>query len=145
MLVLTRKYQEKIRIGENITITVLRMKGKAVRLGIEAPSNVPVVRGELSFMGAEEAASADGVEAPTLEIEIEEVDRPVSGRTFGRQEGMPMAWPTDSKPDGGSRGQASTTGAKVGFARVSRDKVADLLPRLAGEASPLRAMMKQRS
>ena len=37
MLVLTRKYQEKIRIGENITITVLRMKGKAVRLGIEAP------------------------------------------------------------------------------------------------------------
>ena len=38
MLVLTRKYQEKIRIGDNITITVLRMKGKAVRLGIEAPT-----------------------------------------------------------------------------------------------------------
>src|SRR5689334_8217689 len=49
MLVLTRKYQEKIRIGNNITITVLRTKGKAVRLGIEAPSDVPVIRGELSF------------------------------------------------------------------------------------------------
>ena len=49
MLVLTRKYQEKIRIGENITITVLRMKGKAVRLGIEAPENVAVIRGELAF------------------------------------------------------------------------------------------------
>src|SRR5215207_7650595 len=49
MLVLTRKYQEKIRIGENITITVLRTKGKAVRLGIEAPADVPVIRGELSF------------------------------------------------------------------------------------------------
>jgi carbon storage regulator len=49
MLVLTRKYQEKIRIGDNITITVLRTKGKAVRLGIEAPANVPVVRGELKF------------------------------------------------------------------------------------------------
>src|ERR1041385_3050783 len=51
MLVLTRKYQEKIRIGNNITITVLRTKGKAVRLGIEAPTDVPVIRGELSFEG----------------------------------------------------------------------------------------------
>src|SRR3954471_19558781 len=52
MLVLTRKYQEKIRIGDNITITVLRTKGKAVRLGIEAPIDVPVIRGELSFQNA---------------------------------------------------------------------------------------------
>jgi carbon storage regulator CsrA len=49
MLVLTRKYQERIRIGNNITITVLRMKGKSVRIGIEAPSNVTVIRGELAF------------------------------------------------------------------------------------------------
>ncbi len=49
MLVLTRKQNEKIRIGENITITVIRMKGKAVRLGIEAPRNVNVLRGELLF------------------------------------------------------------------------------------------------
>ena len=47
MLVLTRKHQEKIRIGDNITITVLKTKGKAVRLGIEAPADVPVIRGEL--------------------------------------------------------------------------------------------------
>jgi len=47
MLVLTRKQNEKIRIGENITITVIRMKGKGVRLGIEAPKNVNVLRGEL--------------------------------------------------------------------------------------------------
>jgi carbon storage regulator len=51
MLVLTRKYQEKIRIGDHITITVLKMKGKAVRLGIEAPAEVSVLRGELSFEG----------------------------------------------------------------------------------------------
>ena len=49
MLVLTRKQNEKIRIGENITITVLRMKGKAVRLGIEAPHDLNVIRGELAF------------------------------------------------------------------------------------------------
>src|SRR4051794_13136366 len=56
MLVLTRKYQEKIRIGDNITITVLRTKGKAVRLGIEAPTDVPVIRGELSFEARPESA-----------------------------------------------------------------------------------------
>jgi len=47
MLVLTRKQNEKIQIGENITLTVVRVKGKSVRLGIEAPSNVSVLRGEL--------------------------------------------------------------------------------------------------
>ena len=57
MLVLTRKYQEKIRIGDNITITVLRTKGKAVRLGIEAPTDVPVIRGELSFEHESKEAS----------------------------------------------------------------------------------------
>ncbi len=47
MLVLTRKHQQQIRIGGNITITVLRVKGNTVRLGIEAPRNIRVVRGEL--------------------------------------------------------------------------------------------------
>lgn len=48
MLVLTRKMQEQIRIGENIVVTVLRVKGNAVRLGIEAPRQMKVVRGELA-------------------------------------------------------------------------------------------------
>lgn len=47
MLVLTRKPQEKIRIGDNITITVIKTKGQGVRLGIEAPSDVSILRGEL--------------------------------------------------------------------------------------------------
>lgn len=49
MLVLTRKKDEQIRIGENIIITVIRVKGKAVRLGIQAPKTEPVLRGELEF------------------------------------------------------------------------------------------------
>jgi carbon storage regulator len=48
MLVLTRKQGEKIRIGDDITITVVRTKGKAVRLGIQAPAHVPVLRGEIA-------------------------------------------------------------------------------------------------
>ena len=47
MLVLTRKLQEKICIGNDITVTILRVKGQQVRIGIEAPRNVRVVRGEL--------------------------------------------------------------------------------------------------
>jgi carbon storage regulator CsrA len=49
MLVLTRKQEEKICIGNGITITVLKMKGQSVRLGIEAPKEVRVIRGELQF------------------------------------------------------------------------------------------------
>jgi carbon storage regulator CsrA len=49
MLVLTRKQGEQIRIGENVVITVVRTKGKAVRLGIQAPAHVPVLRGEIAI------------------------------------------------------------------------------------------------
>lgn len=47
MLVLARKTNEAIQIGANITVKVLRVKGKAVKLGIKAPDNVEVVRTEL--------------------------------------------------------------------------------------------------
>ena len=47
MLVLTRKTQERIHIGDNITISILKLKGNTVRIGIEAPRDVRVLRGEL--------------------------------------------------------------------------------------------------
>ncbi len=47
MLVLARRQQEQIRIGSNITITILRVKGQTVRVGIDAPRDIHVVRGEL--------------------------------------------------------------------------------------------------
>jgi carbon storage regulator len=47
MLVLTRRPSERIQIGENIAIVVVRIKGQSVRLGIEAPAKVAVRRGEL--------------------------------------------------------------------------------------------------
>lgn len=47
MLVLTRKSRDTIRIGDNVTVTILRVKGNTVRVGIEAPREVRVVRGEL--------------------------------------------------------------------------------------------------
>lgn len=47
MLVLSRKNGESIVIGGGITVTVINMKGNVVRLGIEAPVDVPILRSEL--------------------------------------------------------------------------------------------------
>ncbi len=47
MLVLNRKLQQSIRIGDTVTITILRIRGKSVRIGIEAPEDLKIVRGEL--------------------------------------------------------------------------------------------------
>jgi len=49
MLVLSRKAGERIRIGDNITIVVNRVVGSRVSVGIEAPPNVRIVRGELEL------------------------------------------------------------------------------------------------
>jgi carbon storage regulator len=47
VLVLTRKLMEKVFIGDHICLTVVRIEGGQVRLGIEAPREVSVVRAEL--------------------------------------------------------------------------------------------------
>ena len=47
MLVLNRKVGEVIFIGEEITVTVIEVRGNKVRLGIQAPSSVGIVRSEL--------------------------------------------------------------------------------------------------
>jgi carbon storage regulator len=49
MLVLSRKRSEQILIGDTIRITVVKLEGNQVRLGIEAPTTLPIVRGELQF------------------------------------------------------------------------------------------------
>jgi carbon storage regulator len=47
MLVLTRKMNERIIIGENIRITVVGIRGNHVRLGLEAPPEITILRDEL--------------------------------------------------------------------------------------------------
>ena len=47
MLVLSRRENERIRLGDSIMVTVIRVAGDRVRLGIEAPSDVLVLREEL--------------------------------------------------------------------------------------------------
>lgn len=51
MLILSRKESERIKLGESIVVTVVRVVGDKVRLGIEAPSDVLVLREELEPHG----------------------------------------------------------------------------------------------
>src|SRR3954465_9018227 len=72
MLVLTRKSREQIQIGENVVITILRVKGQAVRIGIEAPRDVRVLRSELP-------KNEEEVDAETEEPPAPETDRLLTG------------------------------------------------------------------
>ena len=65
MLVLSRKTQQSIRIGESITVTVVRIKGNTVRIGIDAPESIKIVRAELPDF------SSSKVETPEAEAEAE--------------------------------------------------------------------------
>lgn len=53
MLVLSRKEGEKLVIGDNITLVVSKISGNRVTLGIEAPVDVKIFRGELSQASSE--------------------------------------------------------------------------------------------
>jgi carbon storage regulator len=66
MLVLSRKRDERIVIGDNIVITVVDVRGDKVRLGIEAPSEVPVHRQEvLDALRRSSAAQTPPATPPT--------------------------------------------------------------------------------
>ena len=58
MLVLSRHRDESIMIGDNIVITIVDIRGDKVRLGIQAPTNVPVHREEIYEAIKREAAGA---------------------------------------------------------------------------------------
>lgn len=62
MLVLTRKVGEKIQIGDDISITIMEVKGKQVRVGIEAPATVKVHREEIYQRIREENINAANID-----------------------------------------------------------------------------------
>lgn len=49
MLVLSRKKNEKIQLGDSIRVTIIKVSGDKVRIGIQAPDDTTVLREELSF------------------------------------------------------------------------------------------------
>ncbi len=71
MLVLSRQRDESIMIGDNIVITIVDIRGDKVRLGIEAPTEIPVHRQEVY-----EAIQRENLRATKLD--------PKDARTLGR-------------------------------------------------------------
>jgi len=68
MLVLSRKENERIRLGDSIIVTVVRVAGDKVRLGIQAPPHVLVLRDEL-----ETFVTTDAIEAAVIqEVTVQE-------------------------------------------------------------------------
>lgn len=61
MLVLARKVDESLVIGDDIEVKILSIDGDTVRIGVEAPKNVLILRRELYAQVAEENRSATGV------------------------------------------------------------------------------------
>ena len=68
MLVLTRKAHESIMIGDDIELSVLAVTGEKVRLGIQAPREVPVFRKEVYLAIQQQDAEA----APSARAEVNE-------------------------------------------------------------------------
>ncbi len=64
MLVLSRKQNERIRVGDSVVVTVVRVNGDKVRIGIEAPANMRVLRDELEDESLGEVVLEGTVELP---------------------------------------------------------------------------------
>jgi carbon storage regulator len=63
MLVLSRRESERLKLGDSIVLTIVRVCGDKVRLGIEAPPDLIVLRDELEpFNGVDDAAD-DAIDA----------------------------------------------------------------------------------
>jgi carbon storage regulator len=67
VLVLSRKCEQSLLVGDDITITVLAIDGERVKLGIEAPRSIPVVRSEVfELMKSANAGAAHPLDRSTV-------------------------------------------------------------------------------
>jgi len=72
MLVLSRKLNQSIIVGDNVKIQVLKISGNTVRIGIEAPNDVKILRGELAPYDVDVKNSTSG--SLSIELELDQED-----------------------------------------------------------------------
>ena len=76
MLVLTRKSNQSIMIGDDIEVSVLSIMGEKVRIGIQAPRDIPVFRKEVYLeIQQERNGAVETADAGTLRGEVDEALR----------------------------------------------------------------------
>ena len=75
MLVLTRKSNQSIMIGDDIEISVLSIMGEKVRIGIQAPRDIPVFRKEVYL-----EIQSEGVAAGSAKAEVDDALKRLSSR-----------------------------------------------------------------
>lgn len=75
MLVLSRRTGESVVIGDDITVTVLEVRGDIVRLGIDAPRSVSVNRAELLVQLSESNQESASPAAATVAALAEEIKK----------------------------------------------------------------------
>lgn len=66
MLILSRKIDQKIRIGDDIILTIIDVKGDQVKIGVEAPSDVKVYRQEVFSAIQSENTAANNISVDAL-------------------------------------------------------------------------------
>ena len=71
MLVLTRKSNQSIMIGDDIEVSVLSIMGEKVRIGIQAPRDIPVFRKEV-YLEIQEERAREGVPAGGVRAEVDD-------------------------------------------------------------------------
>jgi len=99
MLVLSRKATQQIRIGSDVTITVLKVTGSVVRLGIEAPQGVRILRAELTAAPPASANEPAGDAPPANGAQVGDSQR------LAAAEDSPMQLAVDSSPVEGCPGR----------------------------------------
>ena len=63
MLILSRKERERIRLGDSIVLTVVQVSGDRVRIGVEAPADVLILREELEPFSTDQIAAKQSARA----------------------------------------------------------------------------------
>ncbi len=71
MLVLTRKPNQSIMIGDNIEVSVLSVVGEKVRIGIHAPHDIPVFRTEI-YVEIQREGEQNGPSSEDVRVEVDD-------------------------------------------------------------------------
>ncbi|QEF97563.1 hypothetical protein Mal15_16040 [Stieleria maiorica] len=100
MLVLSRKADQQIKIGDDITLTIVRVEGNRVRIGVSAPRDVRILRGELTAEPADQEVEYELSEREFAFAHQNASDRIQSKRAQSRPSSEPQVFSGSVAADG---------------------------------------------